>query len=271
MTGMRWDGFHHPDYCATVIRRRFADELLWMVDGMAGLLATRGRSALWHRPDSDDWAYESAMYRLKRAGLVAFRRTSGQPPVLHLLPAAEGRMPDELRPERMWRQKWNGIWYVLAYDVPEPQRRYRTTLRRFLKRQRMGGLQGSVWISPRDIRPVYSDLCTAAAVDDYAILLESRTVLGKNAHDVVRMAWNMDRIVASQKWYRQAARDALRHAAGGLEPRALLELARGEVDAYLSVMEPDPLLPKALWPQEYRGEQTLEAHRDFQRRLAAIL
>ncbi len=271
MNGMSWDGFHHPDYCATVIGRRLADELLWMFDGMAGLLATRGRSALWHRPDSDYWAYESSMHRLRRAGLVAYRRTRGQPPVLHLLPAAEDRMPDELRPDRFWNRKWNGIWYVLAYDVPEAQRSYRAHLRRFLKKERMGGLQGSVWVTPRDIRPVYSDLCTAAAVDDYAILLESRTVLGKDAHDVVRMAWDMDRIIESQAWYRGAAGDALRHAADGLKSPALLELAREEVRAYLAVMEPDPLLPKPLWPPQYRGELTLAAHRDFQRRLATLM
>ena len=27
-----------------------------LLDGMAGLLLTRGRSTLWTRPDSDSWA-----------------------------------------------------------------------------------------------------------------------------------------------------------------------------------------------------------------------
>ena len=58
-------------------------------------------------------------------------------------------MPEELRPEKFWNRKWDGIWYVLAYDVPEPQRSYRESLRRFLQRLRMGGLQGSGWVSPR--------------------------------------------------------------------------------------------------------------------------
>lgn len=269
---MSWDGFHHPDYCATVIRRRIADEMLWLLDGMAALLLTRGRSTLWHRPDSDYWAYESAMYRLRRAGLIAYRRTRGRPPILQLLPPAEGRMPDELRPERFWQSKWRGIWYVLAYDVPETHRGYRESLRRFLKRNRMGGLQGSVWVTSRDIRPLYADLCGAGAVDDYAILLESKTVLGMDARDVVRRAWPMDRIVASQAWYRQAARDAIRHAASAsLARRDLLTLAREETAVYLSVMESDPLLPEALWPREYRGRQTLAAHHDFQRKMAVLL
>ena len=50
---------------------------------------------------------------------------------------------------------------------------YRNVLRQFLKAQRMGCFQKSVWITPTDIRPQYADLKEAAAVEVFACLFEA--------------------------------------------------------------------------------------------------
>jgi phenylacetic acid degradation operon negative regulatory protein len=269
---MEGNGFRSPDLCWTVARRRLGEELLFLIAGWAEMLATGGRSLQWPSRDREYHSYRCAVRRLQRAGLLAYRRTKGRDPVLRLLPEGRMRIPDELQPEKRWNEKWDGTWYVLAYDVPEKQKVYRDALRRFLKRNRMGGLQGSVWVSPRDIRPVYADLSEAAGVGSYAVLLQAHTVLGQQAQDVVRQAWDIDAIAAAQERYRtttEAERERLHE--GALSRVDLLSLARDELSAFLAVMADDPLLPSVLWPPEYRGPETVAAHRRFQRAIARLI
>lgn len=269
---MDWPLFHHPDFCATVIRRRAGVEVLLLLEGLAEMVLTRGRSMLWSHQDPEYASYQSAMNRLRKAGLIAYRRTDGRPPVMRILPKGEEHLPEELRPERFWNQRWNGIWYVLAYDVPETERKYREHLRRFLKRNRMGGMQGSVWVSARDIRPVYADLVEAAGLSAYALLLEARTVLGLDARVVVDKAWNMDRLDRAHAWFIEQADEASgKVASGEFDRKALLQMANTSASAYLSVMEDDPLLPHDLLPPDYRGPETVAALRGLQETIAEAL
>ena len=259
---MKWQGFHHPDFCAEVIGRKVTLHLLTLLDGMATILLTRGRSVFWSHGDPNRISYEAALARLRRRGLIACRRTRGHAPVLNILPKAEEHLPVEARPEKLWNRDWNGLWYVLSYDVPEAQKSYRENLRRFLKRNRMGGLHASVWITPQDIRALYSDLVEAGGLGEYAVLLESRTVLGQDARELVLRAWDFHRLDRAQEWFCQTCAEALdRIETGALSAGDLTALARDAATAYYAVMEPDPLLPRSLWPRGYLGPDTVCAFR----------
>lgn len=174
---MQWESFHHPDWSLPVVRRRAAEEWLDLLSDVGELLATGGRSLIWKSSYPNRTAYNNAMYRLRGAGLAVNAQSAGKLPVLKLTEEGRKCLPLYYRPESQWNSKWNGIWYMLVFDVPEKERRYRDSLRRFLKRLRMGCLQKSVWITPRDIRPEYNDLEKVANVYSVSYLLESRTVL----------------------------------------------------------------------------------------------
>lgn len=243
-----------------------------LLEGWGEILATRGRAALWHLPDPEYWSYQSAMHRLRKQGLVAYRRGGGRDPVLRLMPDAERRMPMELHPERAWKESWNGIWYAISYDIPEKQKSYRNVLRTFLLQHRMGGLHKSLWITHRDIRPLFADLCAAAGLGSYALLFEARTVLGMDAREVVSQAWDCDRLQRAQSWFIQTAEKArTRIQEKKMVRPALMAIAREELRAYLTVMASDPLLPSALWPDGYRGPDAVAAHRLFQQAVAGRL
>jgi DNA-binding transcriptional regulator PaaX len=137
---------------------------------------------------------------------------------------------------------------------------------------RMGKLQGSVWISPRDMRPVYADMAEACGLEQHGVLFESRTVLGMEPRVIVDTAWNFDRIGASQQWFCRTAEDNLKRAAESPAPPEVLQaLLREECAAYLAVMERDPLLPRELWPRDYRGVEALQTHRRFHQDMARLL
>ena len=191
---MHWVPFHHPDISLPVIRRRLNNELIDLLSDIGRGNFLRTWTGSWNASYPSRTAYDKAMYRLRRDGLIAYQREGGKDPVLVLTEEGEARRSPSLRPTRFWNQRWNGIWYVLVYDVPETNRSYRDNLRRFLGKKRMGCLQASVWVTPFDFRPEYSDLAEASGLGGYAFLFEARTVLGQSPTDVVLEAWDFERI-----------------------------------------------------------------------------
>jgi DNA-binding transcriptional regulator PaaX len=175
---MDFRAFHHPDLSLPVIRRRVAEELIDLTVSLVAAAATRGKSLTWSYCFPNENAHYAAVSRLQKAGLLVRHTGSQSGPTVELTKEGEGRASPLCRGRPPWPRKWNGIWYLLMYDVPEQDRRYRNVLREFLKQLRMGCLQKSVWVSPRDIRPEYDDLVKGIRVNFYAYLFEATTVLG---------------------------------------------------------------------------------------------
>ncbi len=260
---MKFGEFHHPSISLPILRRRAGEELLELVAELGELLVTRGRSATWNKTFPNDAAYRNAVYRLRKGGLVACVRKDGVP---HLQLTADGRKQASagLNPEPYWNQRWSGLWYTLMYDVPERRRPYRESLRLFLKRMRMGQLQRSVWITPRDVRPEFDDMARAAGLRDYAYLFEFRSGIGATDAGLAQRAWNFEALGAIQDWFCREIGESLKRIARGHDGAALLtQLVREERTAFLRVMDGDPLLPRALWPESYKGHDVWQLHREF--------
>lgn len=253
---MKWMEFHHPDISMPVVRRKLALELMEMME-FSALFMTRGGWAVLNKacyPDKK--AYRNATYRLRKAGLVVHRKEgSADIPQLELTPPAKERFPAYFNPEAQWNRKWNKIWYMLIYDVPEKDRAYRDVLRRFLKRERLGCLQQSVWVTPRDIRPDFDDLVRGAAVDSFAFLFESHTVLGLPASRVAEQAWKLDRLYDSQRRFCDVAEENLNRLENGADPEELAVLMRLTLQGFHSAFIEDPLLPSSLLPRDYQGKR----------------
>lgn len=251
---------HNPNVSLAVLRRRLTADLIDMISLAMEVWATRGRTFAWNHSYPRMTAYNQAVYRLCKAGLIARRDMRGGPPTLSLTATGQQLVSDDLFPERYWHQHWNGRWYLLLYDIPETQRHYRRALNYFFRQTRMGCLQKSVYVSVRDIRPLFHDLEEAAALGDYANIFEAQTVLGHRGAAIVARAWNMERLQQIHSEYLQA--DAKR---GGMKykpgfPFALATM-REEMALYRHVMRDDPLLPKALWPADYLGPKVVTAFR----------
>lgn len=268
-----WTWFHSPNFSLPVLARRTSEDFVGMLSEFGDAMASRGRSLWAGSMKEDDRAYNAAIRRLRRAGVVTVYRGRAKGHSVHLSESYESE--DMFSPERLWQQKWGGVWSVLVYDISESDRGMRDQLRRYLKRLRMGCLQKSVWVSPRDVRPEYDDWVQSVRLDFQSFLLEAKTVLGRAEDDIVRCAWDWRRIDAGQRWYLDQCGDMLTRLAGD-SPSAgdALTLAREELCAYRVAMTDDPLLPSALWPAGYAGRKVHAMHRRWIRtlrpRLAAI-
>lgn len=261
---MDWMNFHHPDWSLPVVRRRAQEEWLDLMSDLGDLVSSGGRSYLWEHTYPNLRAYHNAMSRLRKAGLMVHHHDDGNLPHLKLTQQGEEFLPDYLFPEKLWDTRWNQIWYTLIFDVPEKQRHYRDTLRGFLKRLRMGCLQRSVWITPRDIRPEYDDLEKAANLHAVSFLLESRTVLHHEAAEMVQDAWNFDRLQELHERYLSVFSSNLhRLEETDHDSPALMILLRKEAEAYIQCMRTDPLLPNELHPEGYLGKEVYRMHKEM--------
>ncbi|MDZ8118344.1 PaaX family transcriptional regulator C-terminal domain-containing protein [Pontiella agarivorans] len=266
---MKWKSFHHPDWSLPVVRRRVQEEWMDLLQDLAELLRTAGRSHLWQHTYPNLRSYHNSMSRLRKAGLIVKNTETAQLPRLELTDLGKEYLPVYHQPEKLWNTSWNGIWYMLIFDVPEAERHYRDNLRAFLKRMRMGGLQKSVWITPRDIRPEYDDLKRAANLDAVSYLLESRTVLHHEAREIVDTSWNWEWINKLQNRYLSVYRHNLKlleHIDHDAD--ALLILLKEDSEAYIQCMHLDPLLPNELLPTNYLGIDVHALHKTLRKKVA---
>ncbi|RKX41955.1 MAG: hypothetical protein DRP64_10590 [Verrucomicrobia bacterium] len=256
-----WKSFHHPNVSLPVVRRRIGLELLEMLN-LLGEVAVHGAWAfLNNRCYPDHTACVRATDRLSKQGLLV-ELQGLDTPVLRISDEGSNSLEDYFRPDKWWGKRWNGTWYLLVYDIPEADRPYRNTLRQFLKQQRMGCFQKSVWITSFDIRPQYEDLELAASLGGFACLFEARTVLGMPAEKVVRESWDFDRLFDIQKRFCDiyAENLTLLQTPVSFELDTLMRLAAEEIDAYRSAFALDPLLPNALLPANYMGKKSYALH-----------
>lgn len=239
-----------------------------LLEGMASIVLSRGASELYGHCYPSRKAYYASIRRLKERGLIVQSAGDGNMPSIRLSDEGKKQVPAYYNPEQFWRMKWNGLWYVLMFDVPEINRSYRDELRRFLKGERFGCLQRSVWVTPRDVRAEYDDLDRAAAVDTVAFLLESRTVLGYGDQSLVLGAWNFEEIQKVQEAYCRFAENNLSvMEKTGHSDAELIELLRMEDQAYCQAMSADPLLPEKLFPAAYLGRRVYENHLNIRRQI----
>ena len=128
-------------------------------------------------------------------------------------------------------------------DIFERDRRYRNALNRFLMRMRMGCLQKSVFVSVRDIRPLFYDLDIAAAVAEYANFFEAWTVLGQSDAAVVARAWDFEGLRKIQADYIEACQARLRRTSAAITFSALPDILCAELAKYRAVMHGDLVPP----------------------------
>lgn len=176
----------------------------------------------------------------------------------------------DFNPEQQWQRKWDGWWRQLIFDLPAKHKRTRQRLIRWLRQNRFGYLQDSVWIRPDPVKDV------TEAVQDFRnnaesfTILQSRCVTGFSDAALVRAAWAFGTIREGYEGYLQFVASAcLQLKEGQPHPRDLFGLLRDERLRWSAAFQADPLLPRVLWPDDYNGEKAWRGRRQLLRALAS--
>jgi hypothetical protein len=95
-------------------------------------------------------------------------------------------------PNAQWSRKWDGRWRIVVFDVPIGNDRRRQQLRRCLREQWFGCLQGSVWITPDAFNQ--PDLIGAAKVPGESLFLVEAELFAGRPQEIVECARDFRRI-----------------------------------------------------------------------------
>jgi len=201
------------------------------------------------------------IHRMRQQQLLR-QSQEGREPVYSI--TAKGR--ERLRvihPPNRWNQKWDGAWRVVAFDIPERQRKNRKRLWRALHANKLGHLQRSVWIWPHDVTEKLSRIIQIGGFPECFCGFKATELFLCTEHEIVNIAWNWREIRHRHQHYLQClvAESSSLHKARDLT--SLAKLARIERKAYDDAFDLDPLLPRQLLPKGYAGFGVQQRHDDF--------
>ena len=215
--------------------------------------------ALWQKL-SPTARLRDAYRRLQAAGRVEVHGTGPlDERVLRL--TAEGRRvcAADVDPEQLWARPWDGIWRIVAFDIPEIDASLRTKLRRKLHAHRFGWLQNSVWISPDPIDEFRALMSEKQLLPESLTLLEAKPSGGESNEAMVTSAWDFVALDKSHKHYLEI----LKLRPNRLQkPAAWFAWLETEFRAWKHLARHDPFLPQPLLPRFYRGRAIWQARQE---------
>lgn len=148
---------------------------------------------------------------------------------------------------KLRKQKWNSLWTLITYDLPNRLRNRRDFLRKKLKGLGFGCPQESLYVSPLPLAAPLKELVVGENLADYVWVTAARRVLGLDNREVAERAWHLGEI---NDLYGQLLEVLPRVKKAG-HKQLLTEWQR----YFLAVDLADPYLPRELLPEDWVGER----------------
>ncbi len=164
----------------------------------------------------------------------------------HLLPYG----PIHTRAFGKPRPDWDGVWTLIAFTVPEDQRRLRPMLRARLQSLGFAPLYDGLWVSPH--APDHElDIALEVAPPRSCTVIRA-TELPTDTRLSVASAWNLDDLGSSYSEFIRTFRPVMRRLASGRigSTEALVSRTRANYRWFVFAVT-DPDLPNALLPARW--------------------
>jgi len=183
---------------------------------------------------------------LEKSGLIQVKDSAEW--VSALTSKGRSTTNNDFEPEQLWGERWDGNWRLLSFDLPTSASAERQALRRWLELYRFGRLQGSVWITPRDLGN-WRALLNDTGIDSKNSLTMRGTLGdgGDQSHFVDR-AWNFKRINHAYDEYLKFV--GLNRS---FKPNTFKSWFLEESLLWKKAFSIDPFLPKDLWTPDMRS------------------
>ena len=178
--------------------------------------------------------------------------------VAQLTKSGKDAITDGIDPETEWSRPWDRQWRLFAFDLPQGRGAERQALRLWMKQRRLGMLQHSLWITPKDLGNWTADL-NSRKIDPSAVaLIRGEFEGGKAPIDYVNAAWDFEKTNAQYDRYLEFL--------GTQNPSVLghdqmSDWFQSEVALWRAAFALDPFFPRELWPSIYLGEQAYAARK----------
>ena len=216
----------------------------WILSRLSGLGQLRRKLARLEAAGS---------IRISRGRLVDQR-------LVRLTDNARCRLLGGVDPEVEWSRCWDGVWRLVAFDIPESSRALRTRLRRRLREFRFGWLQNSVWISPHPVDAFRQRLGETGLIPESLSYFAARPVGGGSHAALVKSAWDFSQLAEDYAAYREI----LRSRPGRISGTAARWFRWLDTEhlAWCRIARRDPFLPSELQPPDYPGQAAWAERRE---------
>jgi phenylacetic acid degradation operon negative regulatory protein len=217
----------------------------------------------------------TVLSRMARKGWFGTRRV-GRRSFYELTP--RGRRLLEAGEARIYRppngKRWDGLWYLVAYSVPEETRHLRDRLRLRLQWLGFGQLGNGLWISPYALRGEINLLAGELGLADHVEMFRAQYHGYSSARHLVRKCWDLPAINALYDEFVQRQLPAYESCVrevdrGGLSDEACYVRRFQLVHEYRDFPRIDPYLPLELLPPDWKGRTAAELFARFHELLSA--
>jgi phenylacetic acid degradation operon negative regulatory protein len=166
-------------------------------------------------------------------------------------------------------ERWDGLWFLVAYSIPEERRALRDRLRLRLQWLGFGQLGNGLWLSPYHLRGEVEELARELGVADHLEIFRSQYLGFSSAAHLVAQCWDLPALD------RRYAAFVERHgpppglaATGRTDARDAFVRRFWLVHHYREFPLLDPYLPPELLPPDWHGQRAAELFNAWHDRLA---
>ncbi|KKS80093.1 MAG: hypothetical protein UV54_C0016G0008 [Candidatus Beckwithbacteria bacterium GW2011_GWA2_43_10] len=189
---------------------------------------------------------KQAFFYLKRKGLI---RSLLEPSITAL-----GRKRlKKLMPQYQSNRPWDGVIYLITYDIPETKKIFRDKLRLILNRIGAGYLQGSVWITPYNPQQILKEFSHLFGFEGEIIV----SCIGKDGYigneslnELLNRVYRLEEINNQYGKFLDKYRKLSLPSVDKWKAAAM----------YLSILKQDPQLPDDLLPDNWRGNKAYQVY-----------
>jgi len=167
---------------------------------------------------------------------------------------------NRLLPEYEKDRPWDGIIYLITYDIPEEKRWKRDYLREYIEKLGCGILQRSVWLTPYNPKKPIINFVSDKKIAGLVLvseLKEGSYIGGKPITDVLNKVYKLDSLYEQYMSFIWAAEK---------------EKLKGQelILNYLAILKKDPQLPFELLPNNWPCREANEYYQKELKRLKKI-
>ena len=147
---------------------------------------------------------------------------------------------------RFLKEKWDGKWRIISYEIPEKKREIRDRLRREMQGWGLGPWHRSFWLTPHPILPTLKALTSQKEEEKYIQAFEADHTFGDREF-LIEKVWGKSNL---DKSYRELFKKW--HEILSSEDEKVDKL-RKVISEYINLLRQDPGLPKELIGESWIG------------------
>jgi phenylacetic acid degradation operon negative regulatory protein len=255
VTGTRLDARRPKDLVFTLFGEYLLGrtESVW-VGSLIALLAPFGLT---------DGGVRTVLSRMAKKGWLTATR-SGRHSFYSLTP--RGRRLLEEGQARIFRPPtpgaWDGRWLLLAYSIPEDDRRLRDRLRDRLAWLGFGSIGNGLWISPHDVLAEVEEVARSLGLEDRYVGFSARRVGGEPLAGLVARCWDLGALAQGYRDFTVRWTPVLQQAMHQpLTPEESFTRRFDLIHEYRGFPLLDPGLPRELLPTPWSGDLAADTFR----------